>query len=367
MLWKNRRSGSFTQLTPQTVLSIAALSVMALAPLAHAQSSTSTSATAPQANYTRKALGLKTAVVAATDTGGDAEVALRALKATNIAMSRSAGYVLMAPTAVSSSLKSAGLQYPFEPREYESVRKSLGKAARVVAVTVTPGDVSDTSATYKALVEMYDTTNGGLVGRGESTYTATANSPALVTTATSTLAVPTQQVVGSFPVPAGTVDTTATTVTTTTTATATAVASDAPRFLAVDGAILNAVAQMNEPAQLNGIVVSLPAQHMARLSLGDMHGLRNGARIEYLVRGTPIAYGTVIDVGKGESLATVAGERAFPFIEVNSEWRTSGIPAIGVAGRTRDQIDEREWKRFERDFGVAGFAVGVAYLLFLNN
>jgi hypothetical protein len=301
-------------------------------------------------------------VVAATDTGGETDIALRALKAANIAMARSEGYAVMAPSTVAADLKKSGLRYPYAPRDYEKVRRSLDKANRIVAVTVTPGDVNDTSATYKALVEMYDTNNGGLVGRGEATYTADANSQPLTcgmqasACATKTpecaqkgQACPAKKeeekaaASASAPAPAETV---------------------APRLLAVDGAVLHAVAEMNEPAQLTGIVVSLPAQHMARLSIGEMNGLRNGARIEYLVRGTPVAYGTVVDLGKGEAIATVAPERSFPFIEVNSNWRTASIPALGAAGLSRDQIDAREWKRFERDFGFSAAIAGAAYLIY---
>jgi hypothetical protein len=216
---------------------------------------------------------------------------------------------------------------------------------------------------------MYDTTNGGLVGRGESNYTATADSPALVS-GTQIVRTTTNDgaVLGTFTVPAGTVVapsvSAATTTTVTTTTEVPAMSADDLRLLAVDGAILRAVAQMNEPAVLTGIVVSLPAQHMARLSLGEMHGLRNGSRIEYLVRGTPVAYGTVVDVGKGEAVATVAPERAFPFIEINSDWRTSDIPSVGAAGLTRDQIDEKEWKKFQKDFGIGAAVAGVAYLIY---
>jgi hypothetical protein len=358
MLRKSRRPSSRIK----SLLLLAAgagLGVCALPLPAHADS---TPASAPTIHSARKAAGLKTAVVAATDTGGETDIARRALAAANIAMARSEGYVLMAPSTVAADLKKSGLRYPYAPRDYTQVRRSLDKADRIVAVTVTPGDVNETSATYKALVEMYDTNNGGLVGRGEATYTADANSQALVpaTSATPNTA-DGGAVKGSFSVPAGT----ATTSTTTTAAATTAPAkSEAPRFLAVDGAVLHAVAEMNEPAQLTGIVVSLPAQHMARLSLGEMHGLRNGARVEYLVRGTPIAWGTVVDVGKGEAVATVAPERAYPFIEVNSEWRTASIPALGAAGLTRDQIDTREWKKFERDFGIAAAIAGVAYLIY---
>jgi hypothetical protein len=372
MLRESRRP---THLTKPLFLIVAGACLGACA-LPTAASAQSASASAPAVSNTRKPIGLKTAVVAATDTGGEADIAMRALEAANIAMARSDGYALMSPTTVASSLKKSGLRYPYAPRDYENVRRSLDKANRIVAVTVTPGDISDSAATYKALVEMYDTNNGGLVGRGEASFTADVNSPALVSTTTRTTlnsASPAgAPVLGSFDVPAGTAaapvtTTTATTTTTTTTVAAPVAAGVAPRFLAVDGAVLRAVAEMNEPAQLTGIVVSLPAQHMARLSLGEMNGLRNGSRVEYLVRGTPIAYGTVVDVGQGEAVATVAPERAFPFIEINSDWRTASIPSAGAAGLTRDQIDAREWKRFERDFGISAAIAGVAYLLYTGS
>lgn len=362
MLWKAHRSTRI-----KSLLALVLAGTLGVSCVAQAQTS---SASAPPITKLRNSSGLKTAVVAATDTGGDAEVAMRALKATNIAMARSVGYSVIPASTVAANLRKAGLRYPFAPRDYEIVRRNLDKAPRIVAVTVTPADLSETNTTYKALVEMFDTTHGGLVGRGEATYTATAESPALVSSVT-TMQTPapagSDQVLGSFAVPAGTAGAPATADTTvTTTTTTTAVTSgDAPRYLAVDGAILRAVAQMNEPAQLNGIIVSLPAAHMARLSLGEMHGLRNGSRVEYLGRGVPIAYGTVIDVGKGESLATVAGERAFPFLEVNGTWRTVDIPPYGAAGLTRDQIDDKEWKRFERDFGIGAAIAGLAYLVFI--
>jgi hypothetical protein len=364
MLWNNHRKNHRT--FPAASLLALAVGAAILSPVSVRAETSAVSA--PPTTTVRKSLGLKTAVVAATDTGGDADLAMRALKATNIAVARSTGYVVVPASQVAANLKKSGLRWPFVPREYDRVRSSLGKADRVVAVWVTPGDVSDASASVKALVEMYDTSNGGLVGRGEATYTATADSPALVSTMT-TSAAPANSapVLGSFEAPAGTASVSVDATTTTTTTTTSALAGDSALFLAADGAILRAVAQMNEPAEISGIIVSLPMQHMARLSLGEMHGLRNGTRIEYLVRGLPIAYGTVVDVGKGEALATVAPERAFPALELNSVWRTADIPSLGAAGLSRDQIDAKEWKKFQGDFGIGLAVAGLAYLLVLKS
>jgi hypothetical protein len=310
-----------------------------------------------------KAVGLKTAVVAATDTGGDEEVALRALKAANIALARTRGYVIIPADRVAKTLQENGTRWPFLPRDYPNIKKKLDKADRVLAVTVSP--VSGANPTYSALVELYDLNTGGLVGRGEGTYTAGADSRPLVgntvTTTTDTTAL-----TGSFAVPAGTApapvsDVMAPTTTTVTTEAATETDS---RFLAVDGAILHAVEQMNEPATLNGIIVSLPGGYTARLSKGLMHGLRNGARVEYTFRGQTIAYGSIVDVGKGESIATVAPERAFPLLSINGEFHTVSNPVAGAMGKSRDEIEDREFSKFEKEFGLGAGLAGLAYLLF---
>jgi hypothetical protein len=312
-----------------------------------------------------KAVGLKTAVVAATDTGGDEDVALRALKAAHIALARSTGYVVMPANRVAKALQENGTRWPFLPRDYPGIRRKLDRADRALTVTVSP--VNNTNTTYSALVELYDLQTGGLVGRGESTYTVGADSTALVgsskTTTTTTNAT---ALTGTFQVPAGTAPAPVSDVTvpTTTVATTSTTTETDSRFLAVDGAILRAVAQMNEPATLSGIIVSLPGGYTARLSKGLMHGVRNGARIEYTFRGQTIAYGTVIDVGKGESLATVAPERAFPLLTINGDFHTVANPVAGVMGKSRDEIEEREFSRFENAFGLGAGLAGLGYLLF---
>ena len=311
-----------------------------------------------------KAQGIRTAVVAATDTGGDQDIALRALKAATIALGGTQGYIVMPGNEVAKSLQSSNLRWPFVPRQYPEVKKKLGKADRVIAVTVSPAEGANT---YSAVVEMFDTNNGGLVGRGEGTYTATADSAPLV--GTGMMSVPaansSESVLGSFPVPAGTAVTTPDNTPVPIVSIGNALNTDA-RFLAVDGAILRAMAQMNEPAEIDGIVVSLPGGYLARLSKGEMHGLRNGARIEYTVGGRTIAYGTAVDVGKGETLATVAPERAFPLLEINGEFRSVNNPAKGIAGKTREEFDEKEWKKFEGQFGLAAGVAALGYLLFIR-
>lgn len=312
-----------------------------------------------------KAVGLKTAIVAATDTGGDEDIALRALKAANIALGRERGYVIVPANRVAKSLQENGTRWPFLPRDYPNIKKKLDKADRALTVTVSP--VNGTNATYSALVELYDLNTGGLVGRGESTYTANPDAmPLANNTTTKTTTVDTTALTATFQVPAGTAPapvSDAMAPTTIITATNAGSQTDS-RFLAVDGAILRAIAQMNEPAAISGIIVSLPGGYNARLSKGIMHGIRNGARIEYTFGGQTIAYGTVIDAGKGESIATVAPERAFPLLTINGDFKTVSNPVAGAMGKSRDEIEDKEFSKFEKEFGLGASLAGLAYLLF---
>src|SRR5690349_21541186 len=104
MLWKNRRKDTSK---PLFLFTIGALCAASLA--AHADTSP---ASAPSITNLRKPVGLKTAVVAAIDNGGDGDIAMRALKAANIALLRSDGYAVMSPVTVATNLKKAGLRYP---------------------------------------------------------------------------------------------------------------------------------------------------------------------------------------------------------------------------------------------------------------
>lgn len=290
------------------------LAILPLATTAHADSAKP----AKSHQNVKQALGLKVAVVGAADTAGNKDVALRALQAANIGLERQSDYKVEDPETVASALNSANLHWPFAPSQYPDVRKKLDKADRVLSVTVSPKP--GTNNTYHAVAEMYDTTTGGLVGRGESTYTV------------------------SSPVPDS--------------------KNSTPQMRAVDGAVLGAIYDMNRPAVLNGVVVSRPQGYRVRISLGTAQGLRNGSRIEYMADGQPIAYGTAIDVGIADAVATVAPESAFNEVQVNTIVRTANIPPQGLEGLSRQQISQKEYDKFSKTFVVGAVLAGIASLIF---
>ena len=63
-------------------------------------------------------------------------------------------------------------------------------------------------------------------------------------------------------------------------------------------------------------------------------------------------------------MATVAPERAFPLIEVNGEFRTVSNPVKGTSGKSREEFDNKEWSKFENQFGLAAGILGVGYLIY---
>jgi len=308
------------RLTPFRWIPLFALAIIPLGAIVHAddaKTSASAETAATQKKHAPQTIGLKVAVVAAIDNSDNEDAAIRALQAANIGLQRQPGYQVANPQAVVEALQKANLQWPFAPKQYPQVRKALEKADRVLSVSIAPQNGAN--ATYKAIVELFDTKTGGLVGRGESLYTVSTPAPD-------------------------------------------AQAGDS-QLRAVDGAVLGAIADMCKPATLNGVVLSRPQGYAARISLGSLGGLRNGARIEYMANGTPIAYGTVIDLGTGESIATIAPESAYGKVQVNTPFRTADIPPAGLMGLSRSEISQKEFDSFAKEFTIASAIASIAYLI----
>lgn len=294
-------------------ISVVTLVIVPLVGVVHADNAKTTTTSTTE----KKAMGLKVAVVATSDSSGNQDAALRALQAANIGLERQPGYIVANPEAVAKALKDANLQWPFAPKQYPDVRKKLEKADRVLSISVSPQPGAN--ATYNAVAELYDTTTGGLVGRGESLYTVSSPAPDSSNTD--------------------------------------------PQMRAVDGAVLGAIYDMSKPAVLNGVVISRPEGYKVRISLGTFAGLRNGSRIEYLAEGKVFAYGTAIDVGTGESIATVAPESAFSKVQVNTPFRTASIPPEGLMGASRWEISKNEFDKFSKTFAVGAALATIAYLI----
>ncbi len=369
----NTRSSStrFLHLSPALCAAVVAT---AFAVPAHAVTTLSEgSATTAMPGGVVRAHGLRTAVISATTTAGDAINAQRALVAASTAITRTRDFYPVPTAQVAAALNALStkggtdLRLPSERRRLTNPNTTYGepdaddtrppldaqdmralgkklKAERALMVFVTPGDSSDTAATFDAAVELYDTKTGSLVGRGEGTFTAT------VDTATGTGA-DGASIANDLP---ATNDTARTTVKT----------PMALPIRALGGAVLRAVQELNRPIELHGIVLSIPEAYKARVSLSEYKGLRNGARVEFLDGGSPVAYGTVSSVGAGEALVTVAPEHAFSSVYVNMEVRNANNPTLVRAGKTDDQLDAQEFKRFEGQFAIDLVAAGLLYLAF---
>lgn len=292
---------------------------------------------------------LRTAVVGATETGGNIEMARRALAAAAAAISVLPGYTAIPAGEVArgmQNLKKDALRVP----EFQAMKKAI-RADRALSVTLTPGNIGESDASYTAVVELYDTTTGGLVGRTEETYAATGDNAAALPEATTPDAA---------------------------TARGTLVQGNTGTVTerAVDGAIARAVFALNAPIIQRGVVLNknafagtTGAPLVARISLGEKSGMRVGTPIVYFAPnsapnpdGAPtsgpnnrrvVAFGTIVDLGAGESLATIAPESAFSQIIVNSEVQNTDNPPVGRSGASQRTQDEREWRQFEKRFGLA--------------
>ena len=351
----------------------------------------------PGGKLTVSAKGDRIAVVSATDTDGDALTAQRALLAAQMAVNRTRGMVAVPDSEVAKALQKAvgkngkldlrgpnqaksstrfdrnfgepdadDTRVPMDSMDFKELRKNT-KADRAMAVYVTRVNDSETAPTVRAVVEMYETKNGGLIGRGEATYTATVNAPAAASeeapAATDENAAPaTIAPLASTRNNNGAVMLRANPPIVNGTAMPMADDAEIAQVKALGGAVYRAVAELNRPIELNGVVLSMPLPYMARLSLGTIKGLRNGARIEYLDNGRPVAYGMVTDVGAGEALATVAPEAAFNRVFINMQVRNVSNPIKARMGQSLDDKEEKSFSRFERDFGVGLAVAGLIYL-----
>ncbi len=359
-------------------LSGALLTTIALSAPAHADTNlTDGSAKTALPGGVIVAKGLRTAVVSATVSEGDAINAQRALVAANTAIARTRDFFPVPTADVASALQSlttrggtdlrlpderrkltnpntpygepeplSDIRSPLDAQDFRALGKRL-KADRMMTVYVTPGDSSATSATYGAVVELYDTKNGVLVGRGEGTFTSILDTTAAPATSSSASTAPTNDAGDVV------VNGTARPVSSTT--------LDLP-VRALGGAVFRAVQELNRPIELRGIVLDMPGPYQARISLSEYKGLRNGARVEFLDGDTVVAYGTTFSVGTGEALVSVAPENAFSSIYVNMRVRNVNNPTIVRAGKTDRQLDDQEFRRFETQFAVDLVAAGLITL-----
>ena len=252
-----------------------------------------------------KRTGIPVIVAAVVDTTGNAENAKTALQYANSALSQTAGYDPLAASEyapVSAALAKAGLDTDWGYPFTSTDFQKIGKAS--TAQRILTLEITPVGETFGATAELYDAKRGALVGFGKASGSSLEN------------------------------------------------------------AVLNAIVKLGETASFSGIVVSRPAGYNARLSLGTNHGIRGGARVEYLdENGAPIAYGTIFDAAAGESLATVAPETAFPRIFVNQKVRVLDNPAKKRALPTYEKIAEEDFAKFEKSFGIrAGVAVAAYYI-----
>ena len=252
-------------------------------------------------------------VAAAVDTSGNAETAKKALAAANAALGETPGY---APVAVSdyaaakdaaAKMKDVDWAWPFTSTDYQKIGKAFGASSKkstfdALTITVTPN-----GGTYGAAAELYDTKTGGLIGYGAGV-----------------------SVDGADP---------------------------------LNSAVAHAVIALSNTATFNAVVLSKPGGYNTRISIGEQSGARAGSRVEYLQNGVPIAFGTILDLGYAESVATVAPETAFPAIGFNTPVRVVNTPTAKRALPSQTEVAAKDQAKFERGFAIAaGIATAVYYL-----
>ena len=128
------------------------------------------------------------------------------------------------------------------------------------------------------------------------------------------------------------------------------------------------IAEPSPPANMafqamRGIVISRPGANAARISLGARDTLRVGARVEFLRNGLQFATGRVTSLNFTDAVVSVEPEAADHYVNINTDIRVIENPAYNL-GPTQDELDEREFRKFERNFAIsAAIAAAVYYAL----
>jgi hypothetical protein len=141
-----------------------------------------------------------------------------------------------------------------DPVDYKALDKTTN-AKRALSVFVTREASDAAGATVSAVVELYDTRSGGMVGRGTGTFTATVSADeaaaaepaadATTAAAPNTANAAARAAAEDVPIENGTARTTAT-------------SAELAQVRALGGAIYRAVGDLNRPAETRGVVISIP-------------------------------------------------------------------------------------------------------------
>jgi len=117
---------------------------------------------------------------------------------------------------------------------------------------------------------------------------------------------------------------------------------------------------------MRGVVVTRPGANAARISLGARSTLRVGARVEYLQNGLQIATGRVTSLNFGDAVATIEPEAADHYVNINTDVRVLENPVRNL-GPTQDELDDREFKRFERNFAISAAVAAAVYYIWIQD
>ena len=131
------------------------------------------------------------------------------------------------------------------------------------------------------------------------------------------------------------------------------------------------IAEPSPPANMafaapRGVVISRPGCNAARISMGSKHCLKVGSRVEYLRNGLQFATGTITSLNYTDAVATIAPLTADHYVNINTDFRVLEIPAVAT-GPSQDELDDREFRRFERNFAIGVAVAAGIYYAFIND